>query len=65
VRAGDRLSVVVEDIESRRTASGRLVSTYRWEAVDQNGTTVAQTRAVMLRRAPEELPEEPPEEASA
>jgi acyl dehydratase len=58
VRAGDRLSILVEEAGSRSTADGRLVSTYRWAVVDQAGSTVAETRAVMLRRAPEDLPEE-------
>lgn len=58
VRAGTRLTVLVEETETNRTSSGRRVSTYRWTAVDDSGAPVAETRAVMLR-------EEPLEETSA
>jgi hypothetical protein len=52
VRAGTRLSVLVEETGTTRTSSGRRVSTYRWSAVDDAGTTLAETRAVMLREGP-------------
>ena len=51
-RPGSSLSVLIEETDTRSASAGRLVSTYRWRAVDDVGSTVAETRAVMLRRDP-------------
>jgi acyl dehydratase len=49
-RPGSRLTVLVEETDTRAASVGRIVSTYHWRAVDDVGSTVAETRAVMLRR---------------
>lgn len=55
VRAGMRLSVRIEEIQSSTTSSGRRVTTYRWTAIDGSGAAVVETEAVMLRNSASEV----------
>jgi acyl dehydratase len=49
VTAGSSLRVVITPLESTTTSSGKLLTVYRWVAVDSEGAEVAEVEAVMLR----------------
>jgi acyl dehydratase len=50
VRAGARISVEVELLDARVTASGRCLERYRWRALTEPDQEAAEATAVMLMR---------------
>jgi len=52
---GSTLRVAIEEQDSATTSSGKLLTVYRWTALDGSGETVAEAEAVMLVHSKDDI----------